>query len=931
MELAHLYREIVEASKDGMWVFDLDGRILHANRACADLMGVPLERLLERTAFDFLDEQGRAEFADHLNDIREGLFNDAEVEVHQVRDDGDVVWVLVRETALYDKTGLMGVLHRMTDYTDRRDVVRQLSLSEKRLAEAQRIARIGSFRWDLETGGVTGSAGLYHLMERHDSLRSTYDDFTAMIHEDQRDYVAQSLAGAIAAGTDARFIVRARGRSGWMWARIHGEVVRDENGDAVALAGTVQDVTGMVEAEQALKDQIAQNSLMEAVASAANEASTLADVLQQARSLVLEHSGWVHAQGFNCDNGVATPLHVDDAGAVATAIESWALEDDMLLAERCMAARTTQWHESGRTLACPVLHAGEVRAVFVITSKAQIVLPRLIERMAQQAAVQIGRVVEREATAREIAAARDAAEEASRLKSDFLAMISHEIRTPLNGVLGLNELLMRTGLDADQRRLVSGVELSGRALLSLINAILDYSKIEAGYLELESIDFDVRSVVNSAIAPILAAGRSKGLRVESSIDNDVPQVANGDPTRLSQVLSNLLSNAVKFTDDGAIVLDMSATMTDSGWMLNVDVRDTGVGTDVDAQTLFAPFRQADTSTTRVFGGTGLGLAIAREIVEAYGGEIGLESQRGAGTRIWFTAALSAPAGGPVLGATRPAAVSSMPALSNEKRRRILVVEDNPVNQVVAVGLLEALGYAAETADDGLAALTLFNPQRHDLVLMDVQMPRMDGLAATRELRKRLGDQPRVPIIAMTAAVVPGERDRCLEAGMDDFLTKPVDSHALAQTIWHWIDLPPLAQPDVDVEVESAARVVDGVDLDRLDMLRDMDPKSTAYLERAIGNFDSNLDGHLADLRTAVLRRDAPALKMAAHRLSGSCGNLGLVAASESVAGLELLADSGSTEGASDLMPPAELDVLHARVRLLDYLTAHCGTVDRTNH
>ncbi|WP_426245423.1 response regulator [Nocardioides sp. LHG3406-4] len=925
MELAHLYREIVETSTDAIWVFDLDGRLLYVNPACAELMGVPVEQAAERTAFDFLDRVGRLQFAHHLQEMRGGLFNDSDFEVQFVQDDGSLVWVLASETPLYDDSGeLTGVLHRMADYTDRRHTVDELSASQERLAEAQRIARIGSFSWDVTHDVVTGSDGLFLMLDLGEPGRLSHGEFLSLVHERDRGTLDEDLATAIATGTDVRFVARARGIEGWIWVRVQAECTLGEDGQVVAVAGTVQDITETLEAELALKDQVAQNVLMEAVARAANKASTMADVLRDARTLILLHDSWERARGFNCEGGEVTPLYVDDADHAADVLDPGSLALDLALAKRCLAAGAPVWDETGLTLACPVLHAGEVRAIYTITSQPPIIRRRMIEQMAEQAAVQIGRVAEREATARVLAEARDAAEEASRQKSDFLAMISHEIRTPLNGVLGLNDLLMRSGLDAEQRRLVSGVELSGRALLSLINEILDYSKIEAGHLELEAIDFDVRSVLDSAVTPLLSTGRSKGLYVENTYDDAVPAVVNGDPTRLSQVLSNFVSNAVKFTREGAVVVHVSAMETDDGWMLRADVRDTGVGTDVDAETLFAPFQQADTSTTRVFGGTGLGLAISREIVQAVGGEIGFDSQRGVGTHVWFTAFLCPPAGGPVLGAAKPAGgVAALPLIDGE-RRRVLVVEDNPVNQMVAVGLLEALGYAAETADDGLAAIKLYDPLRHDLILMDVQMPRMDGLAATRELRVRFDDGPRVPVIAMTAAAVPGERERCLEAGMDDFLTKPVDPEALAQTLKIWLDATrPVGSPD-DVEpgVQAESRIVDGIDLGRLDMLRDMDSAGTSYLDRAIGNFVAGADDQLAALRSAVDSEDADALRFSAHRLAGSAGNLGLVAAREAVSALELLADSGSTGGAASLLPRAEREVTRGRDALLDYQATH---------
>ena len=322
-------------------------------------------------------------------------------------------------------------------------------------------------------------------------------------------------------------------------------------------------------------------------------------------------------------------------------------------------------------------------------------------------------------------------------------MMSHEVRTPLNGVIGLNELLMRSDLDPEQRRLASGIELSGRTLLSLIGTVLDYSKIEAGHL---SSSPSTSTSGRSWTAPWPPCSRpdAEGLLMRSVFDDDVPEVANGDPTRLSQVLSNLVSNAVKFTHEGTVDVHVGTVRTGEGWMLCADVRDTGIGTDVDAESLFARSSRPTLAARRVFGGTGLGLAISREIVEAFGGEITFESRRGAGTRIRFTARLAAPAGGVVLGATRAAGTprrGRQPASADRPPGRGQPSEPDGRRRSARVpGLCGRGGRRRPGRAD------LFDPGRHDLVLMDVQMPRMDGLTAVRELRKRPGR--RVPVVAI---------------------------------------------------------------------------------------------------------------------------------------------------------------------------------------
>ena len=387
-------------------------------------------------------------------------------------------------------------------------------------------------------------------------------------------------------------------------------------------------------------------------------------------------------------------------------------------------------------------------------------------------------MADRELVAHQLAAARDAAMEASRLKSEFLATMSHEIRTPLNGVIGLNELLQRTALSDDQRRLAEGVQGAGRTLLGVINDILDFSKIEAGELELEEVDFEVRRILDQTAAILAESAGERGIGLSVSVEDDVPERLVGDPTRLGQVLSNLISNAIKFTSVGEVRVRAYVAGADpAGVLLGVEVTDSGIGIRQDQMDrLFEPFRQADASTTRTHGGTGLGLAISRQLVTAIGGDIGARSVPGEGSTFWFTARLSR---------SRPGVRRLEPA---EPRRsdglrhgHVLLVEDNEVNQLVALGFLESLGYTADVAGNGEVAVACAADATYDAILMDLQMPVLDGFAATRQIRAAEGDR-RVPIIAMTASAFEGEREKCLAAGMDDFLTKPVDSTRLASVL-----------------------------------------------------------------------------------------------------------------------------------------------------
>ncbi len=533
--------------------------------------------------------------------------------------------------------------------------------------------------------------------------------------------------------------------------------------------------------------------------------------------------------------------------------------------------------------------------------------------------------------------AKSQAESANRAKSLFLANMSHEVRTPLNGVVGILKLMEATPLNEKQLQYVNTAITASDTLLSVINDILDFSKIEAGRLELESMNFSVRDLVERVVRMFAESTNRKGIELLVFAHPELPARARGDPNRLAQVLINLVGNAIKFTKAGNVTV--RAFLEESGAndvTVRFTVSDTGIGiSEEQKHRLFQAFSQGDASTTRRFGGTGLGLAICKNIVALMGGSIGVESVRGAGSTFWFTVKLgmqddatiphdpelrsalhAAADGNPMPGRSRAAA---MPGGAGAPARggRILLAEDNDINQVLVLEILRLAEHECDCVTNGWAAVAAFQTGGYDLILMDCQMPEMDGYAATRAIRawesthSREASCRRIPIIALTAHALAGDRETCLDSGMDDYLSKPLDPAVLLARINSWLDRSrPAPESECAVSPDVSPGETDDVVVD-YGVLVDRCLGNAPLAQRLVAKFRAQVEIDLDALREAIASGSKDRTAFHSHRMKGAAANLSAEGIRSSAAAIESKAMSGDMSGMSEAV-----DHLEAAIRLL---------------
>jgi two-component system, sensor histidine kinase and response regulator len=882
-----------------------------------------------------------------------------------------------------------------------------LNNSEEKLNQALTAAQMGAWDWDLESDLIEWSDTVESIFGMTPgSFDGTYQTYLNRVHADDLAIATEAVNSSLETGTEYEVETRICTENGTIrWISAKGAVLRNANGKAIRMTGTVMDITKRKEIELALERE--RQQLQQIITNA-----PISMALFDTEMRYLAHSTrWLIDQEIT-GQSIIGRCHYD---VLSDLKEDWKILHQRGLQGEILSASEDVWQRAnGNTIYLRwAIHPwytpdGVIGGIVVVSD----LINELIE-------------------------AREAALETARLKSEFLANMSHEIRTPMNGVLGVAGLLLQTSLTPQQLDYARTIRTSAENLLNIINDILDFSKLEAGEMSIEQIDFDLDSCFESVVDILATQAEEKGIELAFLVESNVPRQLQGDPGRLRQILLNLVGNALKFTAAGEVVVTAFAEIDQENTAsikIRFEVTDTGIGiSEIDQKKLFQSFSQVDASTTRKYGGTGLGLVVCKQLVELMGGEIGIESVVGVGSTFWFTLPFSTQT--LAISTAVPVALSQLKLLivsdnhktcqamrsltdswgmisdvatestetlnalcsattdqpydvaiidlqsdqgalivsmiraeanlaqtkliilttihqrdvleaanldisgylikpirasrlfdslasacgksvhysrtltteENDKQPqinsdlKILLVEDHPVNQMVILNQLQMLGYQADCVGNGKEAIAQLQTKEYDIVLMDCQMPVLDGYEATQEVRRREGYNRHTIIIALTAHALPADRAKCLAAGMDDYLTKPVAQEALGATIQRWSGTRAV---EVQTAPISITQKMNESPLD-LQRLNSISRGKVAFQQRLVQAFVDNAFPGVEQMRRAILSNDFQIIEQQAHRIKGASANVGVLLIPGVAAQLERQARDKKIEGAIELLNSME--------------------------
>jgi len=870
---------VADALYEGMVVQSRDGQIVSCNAAAEEILGISRDQMERRTSMDPRWKAVKEDGSPFPGNEHPAMLTLATGEPQR-----DVVmgvdhpakncrvWIRINSRPLLmGEDGLpQGVVTTFEDISQLRATQAALEAQAARMAELIEATRLGTWEWNVAAGSLVVNRRWAEIVgyapEELEPL--SIETWMRLCHPDD---LARSgeLLNEHFQGVRPYYDFEARMRhkdGSWVWVHDRGRVV-EWSGERkpVLMAGTHADITGRKKAEQVSAE--ARERLERLIR---NMPFPLTLTRMSDRVFVEVNEAFEELYGMPREKILGkTGL---DIGLYPNQERFREVGEHLKFHEKIVNRQLEIRDQAGET------HTVLFSAVTIAIDGSAHILASFIEITARKKAEDNLRqlVKDLEAANERARELQLAAEQANLAKGEFLANMSHEIRTPLNGVIGMSNLLSQTNLDDEQKRFVDTVHSSGEVLLALVNDILDFSKIDAGRMEIEAIDFDLECLIGDVAMAMEVKAQEKGVDLRCAFAPDVPTALVGDPGRLRQILVNIAGNAVKFTSQGEVRLDVrKLDQDDSGVRLRFSVRDTGIGIpDEKRHLLFAKFSQVEASVARRFGGTGLGLAISRQLVELMGGSMDFTSEVGKGSEFWFDVRLGRSS---VLGTEAPSRPSLEPRRGTKARWktflgagiRVLLVDDNGVNRQVGREMLRRMGVETETAHDGLEALELVASRRYDLVLLDIQMPGLDGLEVVRRIRAKEvpGAESTIPVVAMTAHAMTGDREKFLAAGMDDYLAKPFSPEAMRCIVERWAlksatknTEEPMPEPS-----EPTASLVPVFDRSAL-LARSMDDEE--MLQAVVAGFLEDFPRQLEHFKAALDAGDAVALARQLHNMKG---------------------------------------------------------------